>query len=166
MWTFGGLNTHNSAPRLLRKHKQTMQAKIKNIKSKWLQNVTTEIQNKENCLGHLPESCNSLLLDDGFVAVPSLGLQRWISFPLLTSEPSPHIHRFCLDWFLDTTTILSQSLDICKVVARNKNHTNGHSGQKEHDTIVFMEISAYGFPLHSKSNFFLCPRNYSFLLSS
>ena len=143
-----------------------MQAKIKNIKSKWLQNVTTEIQNKENCLGHLPESCNSLLLDDGFVAVPSLGLQRWISFPLLTSEPSPHIHRFCLDWFLDTTTILSQSLDICKVVARNKNHTNGHSGQKEHDTIVFLEISAYGFPLHSKSNFFLCPRNYSFLLSS
>jgi hypothetical protein len=72
-----------------------------------------------------------------------MGLQRRISFPLLTSESSPDVNGFCLDWFLDTTTILSQTLDICKVVARNKNNTNAHSRQKEYDTAAFVEISAY-----------------------
>jgi hypothetical protein len=63
-------------------------------------------------------------LDDGFVAVPGLGLQGWISLQLLTSQSSPDVHGFCLDWFLDTAAILSETLDIFGVVARNKNNTN------------------------------------------
>lgn len=120
-----------------------MENKKNTTSKRTTKNETTETQNRENSLGHLPESCNSLLLDDGFVAVSGLGLQRRIGFPLLTSESSPDVNGFCLDWFLDTTTILSQTLDICKVVARNKNNTNAHSRQEEYNTTVFVEISVH-----------------------
>jgi hypothetical protein len=42
-------------------------------------------------LRHLPESCYGFLLDDGLIAIPSLGLQRRVSFPLLTPKSSPDV---------------------------------------------------------------------------
>lgn len=75
-----------------------------------LPSLHKQLRSLHTYLRHLPKPGKRLLLNESFVAIPSLHFKARINLFLLTPKSCSTFCGLCLDWLYHTTSILPQSL--------------------------------------------------------